>query len=72
MKIFCGKEIDALYIQLSEKQPEGVAELREGVNLDLSADEKILGIEILDASKRMDIKTIFSYVIVSEITEVRV
>jgi len=43
------------------QKPEGVIEISEGVNLDTTADNKIVGIEILDASKKMNIKTILSY-----------
>lgn len=48
-------------IKLGNQKPEGVIEISEGVNLDTTSDDKIVGIEILDASKKMNIKTIFSY-----------
>jgi len=54
-------DVDAVYIKLGNQKPDGVIELSEGVNLDTSSDNKIVGIEILDASKRMNIKTILSY-----------
>ena len=43
------------------KSPDGVVEISEGVNLDTTSDGKIVGIEILNASKKMDINTILSY-----------
>ncbi|MFQ5686781.1 MAG: DUF2283 domain-containing protein [Candidatus Scalindua sp.] len=61
MKVYYDKEVDALYIKLSNKAAEGVIEISEGVNLDTTSEDKIVGIEILDASKKMDIKTILSY-----------
>ena len=61
MKVYYDKEADALYLKLSEKAPEGVIEISEGVNLDTTSDNQIVGIEILDASNKMDISTIFSY-----------
>ncbi len=61
MKVYYDKEVDALYIKLGNKTPEGVIEISEGVNLDTTSDDKIVGIEILDASKKIDIKTILSY-----------
>ena len=61
MKVYYDKEADALYLKLSEKMPEGVIEISEGVNLDTTSDNQIVGIEILDASNKMDISTIFSY-----------
>lgn len=61
MKVYYDKEVDALYMKLGSKKPEGVIEISEGVNLDTTTDGKIVGIEILDASKKIDIKTILSY-----------
>jgi len=58
MKIHYDKEVDALYIELKNADPEGVIELKEGINLDISANGKILGIEILYASKKIDLETI--------------
>jgi uncharacterized protein YuzE len=48
---------------LSDDLPEGVSEISEGVHLDVSSAGKLVGIEILDASKRMDLNTILSYVL---------
>lgn len=61
MKVQYDKEVDALYIKLGNKTPVGVVEIYEGVNLDTTEEGKIVGIEILDASKKMDIKTILTY-----------
>ena len=33
----------------------------EGVNLDTTFEDRIVSIEILDASKKIDLKTILSY-----------
>ena len=61
MIVHYDNEIDAIYIKLSNKKPDGVIEITEGVNLDTTSDNKIVGIEILNASKKMNIKTILSY-----------
>jgi uncharacterized protein YuzE len=61
MKVCYDKKVDALYIKLGNKSPDGVVEISEGVNLDTTSDGKIVGIEILNASKKMDINTILSY-----------
>jgi uncharacterized protein YuzE len=61
MKVYYDDEIDALYLKLSDESPEGVIEISEGVNLDTTSEDKIVGIEILDASKKIDLKTILSY-----------
>ena len=61
MIVHYDNEIDAIYIKLGNKKPDGVIEITEGVNLDTTSDDKIVGIEILNASKKMNIKTILSY-----------
>jgi uncharacterized protein YuzE len=61
MRVHYDKEVDAIYIKLGNQKPDGVIEISEGVNLDTTAENKIVGIEILDASKKMNIKTILSY-----------
>ena len=60
MKISYDEETDAAYIRLSEQQPSGVVEMAEGVNLDVTEDGKIIGIEILDAEKRIPLRSLFS------------
>ena len=61
MKVHYDNEVDALYIKLGNQKPEGVIEIAEGVNLDTTSEDRIVGIEILNASKKMNIKTILSY-----------
>jgi len=61
MNIFYDNEVDALYIKLGEGTPDGVIEISEGVNLDTASDGKLVGIEILKASLKIDINTILSY-----------
>jgi uncharacterized protein YuzE len=61
MKIYYDDEVDALYIKLSDEHPDGVIEVTEGLNIDTTAENMIVGIEILSASKRTDIKTFLSY-----------
>ncbi len=61
MKVHYDKEVDAIYIKLGAQKPDGVIEISEGVNLDTTSENKIVGIEILHASQKMNIKTILSY-----------
>jgi len=61
MRVHYDNEVDAIYIKLGNQKPDGVVEISEGVNLDTTSENKIVGIEILNASKKMNIKTIFSY-----------
>ena len=61
MKVYYDDEVDALYIQFEESKPDGVIEIAEGINLDTTADNKVVGIEILDASLKINLDTILSY-----------
>jgi uncharacterized protein YuzE len=61
MKVQYDNEADAVYIKLGTQKPSGVVEISKGVNVDTTAEDKIVGIEILRASKRMNINTILSY-----------
>ncbi len=61
MRVQYDDQADAVYITLGKQKPNGVIEVSEGVNLDTSAENKIVGIEILNASERMNINTILTY-----------
>jgi len=61
MKVYYDNKVDALYLKLGNENPEGVIEITEGVNIDTTAKNKIVGIEILNASKKINLKTILSY-----------
>ncbi|MFZ5452693.1 MAG: DUF2283 domain-containing protein [Thermodesulfobacteriota bacterium] len=61
MKVYYDNEVDALYLKLGDEAPDGVIEIAEGVGLDTTSDDRIVGIEILEASKKIDLKTILSY-----------
>jgi uncharacterized protein YuzE len=61
MKIHYDEDVDALYLSLSDEKPDGVIEITEGVHIDTTEDGKLTGIEILKASKKMNIETILSY-----------
>jgi len=61
MKAYYDDEVDALYFQFGSEKPEGVLEIDDGFNLDLTSDNKIVGLEILKASEKIDLKTILTY-----------
>ncbi len=61
MKIFYDKDADAAYIQLEATALDGVIEIAEGVNLDTSDDDRIIGIEILNASHKISLASLFVY-----------
>ena len=61
MRVHYDEEVDALYLSLGDQKPDGVIEISEGVNIDTTKDGKLTGIEILKASKKINIDTILSY-----------
>lgn len=58
MRIEYDKEADALYIQLREAHVDDNIDIEEGVTVDLDEKRHIIGIEILDASKKLSLKDI--------------
>jgi uncharacterized protein YuzE len=63
LKIEYDKEADALYIQLREASVEDNIDIEEGVTVDLDEKKHIVGIEILDASKRLSLKDLVNITI---------
>ena len=61
MNISYDHEVDALYIRFGDDCPEGVTEMSAGVNLDLTPEGKVVGIEISNASTKVNLQTIFKY-----------
>ena len=60
MKIEYDKEVDALYVRLQEKYVDRTLEIEEGLNLDLDENGKLIGLEVLDATKRYSLADIFN------------
>jgi uncharacterized protein YuzE len=60
MQIVYTPKSDILYIRLDE-QPQDVINQRvsEDVVLDMGHEDRIIGIEIMDASQRLNLKSIF-------------
>lgn len=63
MKITYDADIDVLRIRFSHTLIEESDEEKSGVILDYDADCNIVGIEILDASKRMENPKAVEYVV---------
>ena len=63
MRIEYDKEADALYIQLREVSVDDNIDIEEGVTIDLDEDKHIVGIEILDASKKLSLKDLINITI---------
>ncbi len=55
MKIEYSKSIDALYIKLKTAKIVDSRDIEEGVTVDLDENGHIVGLEILDASEKLDI-----------------
>ena len=60
MKIEYDKEVDAIYIRIQEKEVAHTKEIEEGINLDLDNESKIIGLEIIGATERYNLKDIFN------------
>ncbi len=62
MKIEYDKEVDAAYIYLvfpiKDKEVKKTVEINENIFLDYDKDGKLLGVEILNASKTLNKKVI--------------
>ena len=58
MKLNYYKETDSLYIDLSSKPSKESKEISEGVVLDYDADGNLVGIDIDNASRKIDLQEI--------------
>lgn len=58
MKIEYSKEVDALYIRLREAKIADSMDIEEGVTVDLDEKGHIVGIEILDASEKLELSNL--------------
>jgi len=55
LRIEYDKEADALYIQLREAYVEDKVDIEEGITVDLDENRHVVGIEILDASRKLSL-----------------
>jgi uncharacterized protein YuzE len=58
MKLKYYKETDSLYIDLSSKTSVDSQEISEGIVLDYDTEGNIVGIDIDNASKKVDLKEV--------------
>jgi uncharacterized protein YuzE len=57
MNILYNDKVDLLYIRLDERKQEVVNKrISEDIVLDIGKDERLIGIEILDASKHVNLE----------------
>jgi uncharacterized protein YuzE len=63
LKIEYDKEADALYIQLRDALVEDNIDIEEGITVALDENRHIVGIEILDASKKLSLRDLVNITI---------
>jgi uncharacterized protein YuzE len=63
LKIEYDKEADALYIQLRDALVEDNIDIEEGITVDLDENRHVVGIEILDASKKLSLRDLVNITI---------
>ncbi|GJQ24759.1 hypothetical protein BIY37_10290 [Candidatus Brocadia sapporoensis] len=63
MKIEYDKEADALYIQLKEVRVFDNIDIEDGVTIDVDEKGHIIGIEILDATKKLSRESLSNIII---------
>jgi uncharacterized protein YuzE len=56
VKIEYDREADALYIQLKEANIDDNIDIEEGITIDVDENRHLIGIEILDVSKKLSLK----------------
>ena len=61
MKAQYDSTADALYLQFGTQAPDGVVEMAAGVHVDTTDGGEIIGIEILNASEKINIDTLLTY-----------
>ena len=67
MKLNYYKDTDSLYIDLSSKPSKESKEISEGIILDYDAEGNLVGIDIDNASHKIDLKEIILNKIPSEV-----
>ena len=70
MKLNYHLDTDSLYIDLSSKPSADSREISEGIVLDYDADGNLVGIDIDNASRKIDMKEVILSKIPSEIKAV--
>jgi len=61
MRVSYDEKSDIAYIRFSLKKPDGAIEIDEGVVLDTTSDDEIVGIEIFNAKKRLPLRSLYQF-----------
>lgn len=67
MKLNYYSETDSLYIDLSAKTSAETREISPGINLDYDNEGELVGIDIDNASKKLDLKELTLYHIPAQV-----
>ncbi len=68
MKLKVDKEADALYLRLDDSAIVESEEVQPGVILDFNSEKRVVGVEFLGISKRVDVETLRSFLFESNMT----
>ncbi len=60
MKLEYDREVDALYIRIQEKEVTRTEEIEDGLNLDFDDQDRLIGIEILNATEKYRPQDLFT------------
>lgn len=71
MKLNYHRDTDSLYIDLCSKPSANSLEVSEGIVLDYDADGVLVGIDIDNASRKIDLKEVILSKIPAEVESVR-
>ena len=58
MKLHYYPETDSLYVEFKTRPGANTIEVTEGLNVDLDADGEVVGFDIDQASRRLDLSTL--------------
>ena len=61
MKIEFDRQADALYIYIKEKPVAKTKEVEEGILIDFDEDNLLIGLEVLDVTKRFALSDIVNF-----------
>lgn len=61
MRIEYDPKVDALYIRLSSKQPNGALEMQPHLHIDTTENGELVGIEVLQASRNLDLADVLRW-----------
>ncbi len=58
MKLHCHPETDSLYVEFKAGPGAETIEVTQGLNVDIDADGEVVGFDIAQASRRLDLHTL--------------